>query len=203
MRFDFAGISPGDRYKLLASTVTPRPIAWVTTCDATGKANAAPYSFFNVLGEAPAVLGFSVADRGPGLKKDTEVNIRRSGEFVVNLVSMATLERMNITAIDFPPEVDELRESGLDTRPATHVAVPLIAESPVSFECRLFQIVELGPLRSLIIGEILALHIADSAVIDEEKFYVDNAAMDLVGRMHTDSYTDTRRSFRMSRLPTP
>ena len=166
MRFDLAGIAPTDRYKLLASTITPRPIAWVTTVDTGGRPNAAPYSFFNVLGEDPPVVGFSVADRGPGLKKDTEVNVRQSGEFVVNLVSRATLERMNITAIDFPPEVDELDVSGLRTTPAAHVSVPLIAESPVSLECRLFQIVELGPLRSLFIGEVLAIHVADRAVVD-------------------------------------
>ena len=80
-------------------------------------------------------------------------------------MSLATPERLNSTAIDFPPEVDELDMSGLRT-PAAHVSVPLIAESPVSLECRLFQIVELGPLRSLFIGEVLAIHVADRAVVD-------------------------------------
>ncbi len=203
MRFDLADVAPADRYKLLASTITPRPIAWVTTVNDEGRPNAAPYSFFNVLGEDPPVVGFSVADRGPGSKKDTEINVRRSGEFVVNLVSMPTLERMNVTAIDFPPEVDELEAAGLRPVPAAHVAPPLIAESPVSLECRLFRIVGLGALRSLIIGEVLAVHIVDRAVLDPARFYVDNAALDVVGRMHTNSYTDTRSSFLMPRLDLP
>jgi len=200
MRFDLISISPANRYKLLASTIMPRPIAWVTTIDAAGKPNGAPYSFFNVLGEDPPVVGFSVADRGVGQKKDTEVNVRRSGEFVVNFVTMSTLEQMNITAIDFPPEVNELEVAGLATCPGAHVSVPMIAESPVSLECKLFRIVELGSSRSLIIGEVLAVHVSDAAVIDREKCHLNTSVLDLVGRMQANTYTDTRRSFQLSRL---
>lgn len=105
--------------------------------------------------------------------------------------------------IDFPPEVDELEAAGLRPVPAVHVAPPLIAESPVSLECRLFQIVPLGARRSLIIGTVLAVHIVDRAVIDPVRFYVDNAGLDLVGRMYTNSYTDTRNSFLLPRLDLP
>lgn len=200
MTFDFTSLEPQERYKLLASTVTPRPIAWVTTVNAEGRANAAPYSFFNVLGENPPVLGFSVADRSPGSKKDTELNIRETGEFVVNLVSADTLEQMNVTAIEFGPETDELRAAGLTPAPAERVAPPRIAESPVSFECSLFQIVELGPLRSLIIGEVLLMHILDSAVIDASRCHLDNRSLNLIGRMHTNSYTATNLSFPLPRV---
>lgn len=201
MQFDLQAVSPADRYKLLATTITPRPIAWVTTIDAGGNLNAAPFSFFNVLGEDPPVVGFSVADRAPGSKKDTEVNIRANGEFVLNLVSMAMLDAMNVTAIEFGPEVDELHEADLRLLPSVGVTPPRIAGSPVSLECRLFEIVKLGPLRSLIVGEVGLMHIADEAVMDADRFYIDNTRLNLVGRMQANHYTDLANTFALPRIP--
>src|ERR1700692_4239388 len=118
MIFDFTKLSPQQRYKLLASTVTPRPIAWVTSMNSNGGLNAAPFSFFNVFGEDPPVVGFAILSRSADDQKDTGRNIRAQGEFVVNLVSEDNLQKMNITAIDFPPDVSELTEAGLTTRPS-------------------------------------------------------------------------------------
>ena len=108
MLFDFAEISAKDRYKLLVSTVTPRPIAWVVSLDPRGILNAAPFSFFNVFSGDPPVVGIGIGSRVPPAPKDTRANIRDTGQFVVNLVSQDMAEAMNVTAIDFPPAVDEL-----------------------------------------------------------------------------------------------
>src|SRR6204780_2978332 len=144
MLFDFAHIAPNDRYKLLVSTVTPRPIAWVVSQNSTGRLNAAPFSFFNALAGDPPVVGIGIGSHDPGRPKDTRQNIRDTGQFVVNLVSEEARERMNITAIEFEREVSEAHEAGLATVASVHVKPPRIAESPVSMECELMQIVELG-----------------------------------------------------------
>src|SRR5258706_15625713 len=124
MQFDFTEISREQRYKLLGATVVPRPIAWVSSLDADGKLNAAPFSFFNVFGEDPPVVGFSILHRSDKDVKDTGVNIRQRGEFVINLVSDETLDAMAISAIDFPPEVDEFAEANLTPAPSIRGAVP-------------------------------------------------------------------------------
>ncbi len=200
MHFDLASLTPLDRYKLLSSTITPRPIAWVSTMSEHGHPNAAPFSFFNVFGEDPPVLGFSVNDRSPGDRKDTGRNVRRNREFVVNLVPLAALNQMNITAAEFGPEVDEFRQAGLTPAPSLRIKAPRIAESPVAFECRLLQIVEFGPARSLIIGEILTMHVRDDAVLDAERRYIDNSGLGLVGRMHGNRYIDASTSFELPRV---
>jgi flavin reductase (DIM6/NTAB) family NADH-FMN oxidoreductase RutF len=199
MIFELATLTPLERYKLLFSTITPRPIAWVSTLSESGHPNAAPFSAFNVFGEDPPVLGFSVNDRAPGDRKDTGRNVRRNREFVVNLVPLAALDQMNITAAEFPPHVDELHQARLTPAPCLKVRAPRIAESPVSFECRLLQIVELGPARSLVLGEILMMHIRDDAVMDAERLYIDNARLALVGRMHGNSYIDASQTFELTR----
>ncbi|HEY0419918.1 MAG TPA: flavin reductase family protein, partial [Acetobacteraceae bacterium] len=130
MLFDFETLAAQDRYKLLVATVVPRPIAWVVTQDLAGRLNAAPFSFFNVFANDPPVLVIGIGGRRPGDAKDTGANIRETGQFVVNLVDQANAEAMNATAIDFPPDVDELRQAGLATLPSTKVAPPRIAESP-------------------------------------------------------------------------
>src|ERR1700712_2150643 len=124
MQFDFATLSAKDRYKLLVSTVTPRPIAWVVTEAPDGALNAAPYSFFNAFSNDPPVVVIGIGGSEPGDAKDTGHNIRRTGQLVVNLVDEASAAAMNIPAIDFPPHVDELHEAGLHTLPSLHVRPP-------------------------------------------------------------------------------
>ncbi len=146
-------------YKLLVSTVVPRPIAWVTTQDVDGSVNAAPFSFFNAVSGNPPVVAIGIGGRGPGDVKDTGGNIRRTGQFVVNLVSNALAEKMNITAIDFEKQVNELAEAGLHTAPSSRVKAPRIAESPVSFECERLVIVEVGVDRAVILGKVDPRHV--------------------------------------------
>ncbi|NYZ16498.1 flavin reductase family protein [Azospirillum sp. RWY-5-1] len=183
MLFDFADLAPRDRYKLMASTILPRPIAWVVTESPEGRRNAAPFSFFNMFSDDPPVVCLGIGARA-GDPKDTARNIRETGQFVVNLVSEAVAERMNVTAIEFGPEVDELAEAGLETAPSVKVRPPRIACSPVALECERMTILELGPSRSLVVGQVLAMHIHDDAVLDAAKCYVDTPKLGLVARMH-------------------
>src|SRR5262245_8538068 len=135
MLFDFATLNPSVCYKLLVSTIVPRPIGWVVSQDRDGALNAAPYSFFNALSADPPVVGIGIGSRSSGHGKDTRTNIIETGEFVVNLVSEETAGAMNVTAIEFEPEVDELGEAGLTVCPSLRVKPPRIAESPVAIEC--------------------------------------------------------------------
>jgi flavin reductase (DIM6/NTAB) family NADH-FMN oxidoreductase RutF len=201
MLFDFTELPAQARYKLLVSTVTPRPIAWVVSLDAAGRANAAPFSFFNVLASDPPTVGISIGNRAPGQPKDTLANIRETGEFVVNLVSRDNAEAMNKTATEFPPGVDELAAAGLTRLPSVKVTPPRIGESPVAFECKLFQAIPLGPGNTLVLGHVVAMHVRDDAVLDALKHYIDTPKLDLVGRMHgSGGYATTRDQFEIRRI---
>jgi flavin reductase (DIM6/NTAB) family NADH-FMN oxidoreductase RutF len=201
MLFELGKITSENFYKLLVSTVVPRPIAWVTTQDLDGSVNAAPFSFFNAVSGNPPVVVIGIGGRGPGDVKDTGGNIRRTGQFVVNLVNNKLAEQMNITAIDFEKPVNELAEAGLHTAPSIHVKPPRIAESPVSFECERLVIVEVGVDRAVVLGKVIAVHVADEFVLDSERCYVDTPKLDLIGRMHGRGwYARTTDRFEMPRI---
>jgi flavin reductase (DIM6/NTAB) family NADH-FMN oxidoreductase RutF len=202
MLFDFGKIPPREGYKLLVSTVTPRPIAWITSLNADRQLNAAPFSFFNAFSGDPPVVGIGIGSHEPGRPKDTRRNIRETKEFVVNLVSEDMAKAMNITAIEFEPEVNEIAEAELETIPSVHVKPPRIAASPVSMECALVQIVELGPDNALVLGRVLAMHVRDDLVLDPAKHYVDTPGLKLIGRMHGAGwYARTSDLFKMDRIP--
>jgi flavin reductase (DIM6/NTAB) family NADH-FMN oxidoreductase RutF len=202
MLFDFATISARDRYKLMVSTIVPRPIAWVLTQDLQGQLNAAPFSFFNGFAGDPPVVGIGIGSHDAGRPKDTRQNIRDTGQFVVNLVSEELRERMNVTAIEFERGVSEPHEAGLATVASVRVKPPRIADSPVSMECELMQIVELGEDSGLVLGRILAMHVRDEAVIDPVKYRIDTPQLKLIGRMHGAGwYARTSDLFEMERIP--
>jgi flavin reductase (DIM6/NTAB) family NADH-FMN oxidoreductase RutF len=202
MLFDFASLPATDVYKLLISTIVPRPIAWVTTQDLDGSVNAAPFSFFNCVSGDPPVVCFGIGGRAPGDAKDTGGNIRRTGQFVVNLVSYQLAQQMNVTAIEFGKEVDELAQAGLTTAPSVRVRPPRIAEAPVSIECERLVIVEVGVDRAVILGRVVAMHIADDCVLDPVRCHVDTPRLDLIGRMHGAGwYARTTDHFEMPRIP--
>ena len=184
MLFDFQDTSNQNVYKLLVATIGPRPIAWVTTKDVDGTVNAAPFSFFNAMSGNPPVIAFGIGGRGPGDVKDTGGNIRRTGQFVVNLCSYALAEQMNITAIDFPKDVDELKEAGLTTTPSSRIAVPRITEAPVAMECERLVIVDVGIDRAVVLGKVVAMYVQDDCVLDKDRCYIDTPKLDLIGRMH-------------------
>lgn len=192
--FDFAALTPRERYKLLIGAVVPRPIALVTTIGKDGAVNAAPFSFFNCLSADPAILALGVEYRPSGPQKDTGRNVRDTLCFTVNIVSDAILEAMNVCAVPFEPGVDELAEAGLTARPGVKVACPWIGEVPAAFECRHHTTLGIGNSREIILGEVVYAHFAASAV-DKANLHVDPAALDAVGRMGGHGYASTRDYF--------
>lgn len=187
-------------YQLLISCVVPRPIAFVTTLSPSGVVNLAPFSFFNGVGGNPLAVMFSPCNGRTGKPKDTVVNLRHLGEFVVNVVPHAIAEAMNETSFEFPPDVSELEACGFTALPSVHVKPPRVAESPVHMECRLIQIVPVGtgPLAANVcIGEVLCFHVANGFLSPEGT--VDIEKLDAVGRMGGEWYSFTRERFRLPR----
>jgi len=202
MHFDLAKIAESDAYKLLVSTVVPRPIALTTTVDSEGRVNAAPFSFFNAVSSVPpvVVLGIAPGSAGGDGWKDTERNIRDTGEFVVNLVDEAIAERMNVCDVPFPSEINELEMADLHPVASAGVKPPRIAESPVSFECKRITGLSLGARSTLEVGRVIHIHIRDD-LVDSEKFYVQTDKMRLIGRMHGRGwYARTSDLFLMDRM---
>jgi len=201
MQFDMRALPMATRYKIINSTITPRPIAWITTVSASGVVNAAPYSFFNAVGTEPplVVLGLLKEPRGRTLK-NTASNIIDNGEFVVNLVCEADAEKMNECAVDAPADVSEIDYAGIATEPSVVVAPPRIATSPVSFECRKVTALDIGTQQTVILGEILMVHVRDEFITDRERVYFDTPAMKLIGRTHGSGwYVRNGDSFQMQR----
>ncbi|MBY8916923.1 flavin reductase family protein [Nitratireductor sp. L1-7-SE] len=184
MRFKLDELDPQIGYKVMTATVTPRPIAWVTSVSSEGVVNAAPYSFFNLMGHRPPTVAIGVmADPQRGFK-DTARNIVGGGEFVVNLVPERLAAAMNITSMDAPEDVSELDCAGLTALPAEQVAPPHIAEAPVSFECVSHSVLVTGPHQALVVGRVVEIRVADDFVIDAERGHIDTPALGLIARMH-------------------
>ncbi len=187
-------------YRTLVEVVTPRPIAWVTTVDAAGRVNLAPFSFFNAFGANPPVVVFSPTLRRDGSKKDTLLNVEANGEFVVNAAVAPLAEQVNRSSKELPPGESEVEYTGLHTLPSQKVRPPRLAESPVNLECRVLQIVSVGdgPIAAnLVIGEVLVLHVAD-AVLDEAG-RVDPRKLRTIARLGGDWYCHTTDLFAMKR----
>lgn len=199
MRFDLEGLETAKAYKLLAATVMPRPIAWVVTQDAAGAVNAAPFSFFNVMGSAPPTVAIGILGDPERGFKDSARNILDTGEFVVNLVPERLVEAMNITAVDAPRGMDELELAGLSTAPSTHIKPPRIADSPVGFECVAHSTVVTGPAQAVVIGRVLAVHLDDAFILDADRCHVDTPALDLVARSYGSTYVRAQDTFELTR----
>jgi len=200
MEFDFTTLPPKDRYRLLIGSVVPRPIALVTTRDERGVANAAPFSFFNCFSHDPPIVALGMELRAEGSLKDTVRIIRATREFVVNLVSEAIAERMNVCAVDFPEGIDELSEAGLTPVRASAVKPPRISESPVNMECRLIEELRFGEggKRSIVLGEVLRFHIKDDVLTP--RGHVDLDVMRPVGRLAGSGYIRLSDRFDMKRM---
>ncbi len=170
----------GLRHDPFNAIVGPRPIGWIASQSASGVLNLAPYSFFNAFNYVPPVIGFASIGR-----KDTLANIEATGEFVWNLVTRSQAEAMNQTCAAVGPEVDEFALAGLQTEPSRCVGVPRVQGSPVSFECRRSQIVQLhsaagDPIDTwLVLGEVVGIHIDERLLVDG---VFDTAGADIVLR---------------------
>ncbi len=195
---------PQDIYKRLVGSGVPRPIAFVSSMDADGVRNLAPFSFFTVASANPPIVCFCPMMRGSanhGLQstKDTLRNIIATHEFVVNIVSEEFAEKMNACSAELPPEVDEFLVSGLTPIASDVVRPPRVGESHVQMECRLQQVIAVStePLGgSLVLGEVLRFHVSASLL---DNFRIEPDKLRAIGRMAGSTYTRTRDRFDMER----
>jgi flavin reductase (DIM6/NTAB) family NADH-FMN oxidoreductase RutF len=200
MQIDVANTPVVDVYHTLVGVVTPRPIAWVTTVDPAGRANLAPFSFFNAFGSNPPVVVFSPTLRRDGSKKDTLLNVEATGEFVVNAAVAPLAEQVNQSSKELPYGESEAEYVGLRMLPSVKVKPPRVAESPVNLECKVRQIVPIGtgPIAgNLVIGEVLMIHVADAVLGPNGK--VDPRKLRTIARLGGDFYCHTSDLFEMKR----
>ncbi len=194
-----------DNYKLLTGAIVPRPIAFVSTVSTDGVRNIAPFSFFNGVCSNPPTVMFSLTIRSTdGKEKDTLVNIRDTGEFVVNIVSEDFADQMVIAATEFPSEVDEFEASGLTPAPGEKVAAPRLQEARISFECRLNRIVEIGDgspgCGFIVIGTVVLYHVRDE-VYREGRILIEN--LQPIGRLAGNNYCRISDVFQIARKIKP
>jgi len=201
-----SALSHSELYGLILNAVAPRPIAWVSTLSGSGQPNLAPFSFFNCVCIEPPLLAFAPGLRAPkqsssadGEAKDTLRNIRETKEFVINMVTFELAEAMNATSGEYDASINEFELAHIDPAPSEIVKPPRVAGSPVSFECKLDRILDFSSSpksSSLVIGEIVSIHVADSHLKEGK---LDRNSLDLIGRMGGMQYTRTTQRFEMVR----
>lgn len=190
-------------YKILIGAVVPRPIGWISSLDESGRRNLAPFSFFNAVCARPPHVVFSpmIRETDAG-EKDTLRNVRATGEFVVNIVTEAIAEAMNVSSTEFPREVDEFTAAGLTAAPSVAVKPPRVAESPVHFECRVAHLLPLGEgpgAATLVVGRVVHLHVDPSVLLDGDKIDLDR--LQPIGRLSGAGYCRVTDRFEMKRPP--
>ena len=183
-------------YKLLISSVVPRPIAWVSSVDADGVANLAPFSYFMAITDEPPTIAFSCSPRA-GNRKDTLRNVEATGEFVVNVVDDDRAEQMNLSSGDYPAELDEFALTKLTPAPSVVVKAPRVAEAPISMECKVVRILPVGRAH-LTLGEIVQWHVRDD-VYDAATGRLDMHRLRPVGRLTGNLYSHIHDIFEMKR----
>jgi flavin reductase (DIM6/NTAB) family NADH-FMN oxidoreductase RutF len=203
--FDPARESVQNIYKLMIGSIVPRPIAFVSSLDARGVRNLAPFSYFTAVSADPPVVLFcpSVRQEDPQRRlaahKDTLLNVIATREFVINVVNEGIAERMNLTSAQVPSDLDEFELAGLTPLPSELVKPPRVAESPVQMECRLRQIIEVSDRPSggtIVLGEVVRFHVNDALV---ENFRIDPEKLAAIGRMGGPTYARTRDRFDLKR----
>jgi flavin reductase (DIM6/NTAB) family NADH-FMN oxidoreductase RutF len=201
----YIDIEHGDKtwqqvYQLATTYVNPRPIAFISSLSANGVRNLAPFSFFNMVSANPPIMMVCPSRTRDGGKKDTQVNIEATGEFVVAIVTEAMVDAMNQASAPYPPEVDEFVMAGFTPGPARIVRPPLVLESPVNTECVLDRIVEYGDQAgagAVIFGRMVAIHVNDAYLADDG--LLDPEKLRTVGRLGRGSYSKTTDRFDLSR----
>ena len=198
MELDPQSIKPESTYKLLIGCVVPRPIAWVSTVDADGVNNLAPFSFFMGVCQEPPTIAFSSGPRARD-RKDTVRNAEMTGDFVVNVVDDDRAEQMNLTSGEYPPGIDEFALTGLTAAPSVRVRAPRVLEAPVSLECRVARIIPVGRgPHHLVLGEIVYFHVRDD-VYDRTTGRVDIGRLRPVGRLAAPQYARIHDNFALKR----
>lgn len=197
---DALGLDTAEAYRLLVGCVVPRPIAWITSVDAEGRVNAAPFSSYNYVATDPPMLAVNITSKGDRLK-DTARNIREMREFVVNVADVSTMTAMHASASEYPPDVSETDALNIELLPSTRVKPPRIAASPVQMECKLDQFIVLGKGRNtLYIGEVVAFHLSTD-IYDGQR--VDSVAMNPVARLGGPYYSALGEIFNRPMLQRP
>ncbi len=196
MDLELARLPPHETYKLLIGLVIPRPIAWVSTYSPNGVANCAPFSFFNVISEDPPLCILSFNWRSDREIKHTLKNIRRTGEFVVNLADEGTANAMHLSSFELPEAESEFAKNGLTPVPAKLVKHPRIGEAAAALECRVERRIQFGPEREMVVGEILLVHARDG-IIDPVTKRISEEHYRPVGRLFAERYCTTRQRFNL------
>lgn len=200
MQLDLAAMSAREAYGWMTSLITPRPIAWVSTVDAEGRTNLAPFSFFNGVTSSPPTLLFIPVNLRDGAKKDTVLNLEAVPECVVHIVPHALAEKMNACAARLPHGESEFEAFGIGSAPSVRVRPPRVADAPAAFECRVRQIVPVGEgamAAQMVICDILLAHVAEGVLGADGA--VDAAKLDAVGRLGGEAYATTRERFELAR----
>lgn len=200
MEIDPDRLKPREMYQWLVQTVVPRPIAWVSTVDAAGVTNLAPFSFFAAVCARPPTLMFCPANDRFGQPKDTLRNVEATGEFVVNIVNEALAGPMNDTAASLPHGESEFTRFGIAQAPSVMVRPPRVAAAPVAFECRLDRIVRFGegPIAgNAVFGTIVRMHVDDTVLGADGQ--VDVARLAPLARLGGDAYAGLGELFRLPR----
>lgn len=179
--------------------IAPRPIGWISTRGASGQDNLAPYSFFNAVAYVPPQVMFSSTSAKPDREgtKDSVAQIRETGVFCVNLVTLGLIEAMNATSGPWPKDTDEFTLAGLERAPCETIAASRIVAAPAALECRMTQIVTLaGAANHLVIGEVTGIHIADDALTDGR---FDPVKAGIVARLGYRDYMTVTETFELTR----
>lgn len=193
----------GLRYNPLKACVVPRPIGWITSIDAAGAVNLAPFSFFNLLSYDPPFVMFSAGvHETDGGKKDTVRNVEATGEFVYNMAAWAQKDQMTHSAFIVDRGVDEMASAGLEPLPSRLVRPPRVKGSPIHFECRLHQVVNLpghtpSSEHHVVIGRVVAVHIDDEVLTPDGR--VDVLRIRPIARLGYKDYTSVDTIFQMEK----
>lgn len=190
-------------YKILIGSVVPRPIGWISSVDMEGRANLAPFSFFNIVcAKPPHVLFCPMVRSSDEQIKDTLRNVRDTREFIVNIATEKLANALNLTATELPANIDEFEYANLSKHPGRVVRPPRVAESPVNFECIVTHIVDLGThigSGSIVIGEVVHIHIDETVLIPPDKINLEQ--LKPIGRLAGQAFCRITDTFEMVRPP--
>jgi flavin reductase (DIM6/NTAB) family NADH-FMN oxidoreductase RutF len=184
---DYLEIDPGSAerrqiYRMLVGSVVPRPIGWASTMSPEGRTNLAPFSFFTVVCVVPPMISLTIARNPDGSEKHTLGNVRRTGEFCFNVVTEPVWKEMVDSANGFPEEDSEFDKTGLTPLASVKIRPPRVKEAPIHFECKLHQVIELGPNRHpLVIGEVVYMHVDPACMTNG---YIDMRKLNPIGRLN-------------------
>lgn len=195
--FETKELEPRDAYRLLISTVIPRPIAWVSSMGKDGSVNLAPFSFFNAVGNSPPTIMISIGQR-KGQVKDTLRNLKETGECVVHIADEELSEKMVQTSGDWSYGANEFEQAGLESIPSIHVKPPRLKNAPVAMEAKVTQIVPVeGTASTMVLGQVLCFHIREDLLRDNGG--IDPNRLKPVARLGGTEYTTLGKVFSLVR----